>query len=728
MHETTFFSGRAQFAPLLFFLLLLTAAPGFCRVTAARDLSMTFACDPGNDLFKIVRASGYACRRYTTAEAAVRAAVPRSAVLLLADGYPERRTSVSETVLEQAAQKELRLYVEFPDSLPGITPVGGGAAPQKVVWERVVVASDAFGSGLPRYRILMVPDCRFVPLQGGEPLLALARVAGFDKTPYGLPAKTLPLLISDAGRRLLVASTCLSRLRVGRFGPWRDWLTVWQTILERLDPQAGPLHLVMQPTVYPAYGPERTLPPDAEQQAFRRGADWYRRSRLLLTPERAPEIRKRIGAGDASAPMAAGTVSGDGSQGILEGFASSINLDGRQDALIALRADCNAEAGMVLALDASVNGRRASAATAHRLLDFAFLTIAPGSDRKRADPTHPAFGLLAWGLGSRAWEVANYGDDNARTILAGVIAASSLRSARWDAVLLRALYANLRTTGKLGFRGDRIDMPDLERNGWRHYFDAPPVNYALNFEAYLWACYLWAYERTRDPVFLERTKTAIRMTMAAYPQGWRVKDTMERARILLPLAWLVRVEDTAQHRLWLRTIATDLIQLQQPSGTLRELFAGGGGHYQAPASNEAYGTGEAPLAQQDGDPVSDQLYTTGFALLGLHEAAAAIGDRNIKDAEDRLTGYLCRIQARSTLFPFLEGAWLRAFDYRRWDYWASAADIGWGPWNVETGWGPAWINAVLALRQRRISVWEFTADSRIREQKPQVDAEMGVER
>src|SRR5438874_9631999 len=98
---------------------------------------------------------------------------------------------------------------------------------------------------------------------------------------------------------------------------------------------------------------------------------------------------------------------------------------------------------------------------------------------------------------------------------------------------------------------------------------------------------------------------------------------MERARMLLPLAWLIRLEDTPEHRLWLSRVAMDLLKTQQPFGALREQFGGGGGHFHAPASNEAYGTGEAPLVQKDGDPVSDQLYTTGFALVGLHEASTA---------------------------------------------------------------------------------------------------------
>ena len=133
------------------------------------------------------------------------------------------------------------------------------------------------------------------------------------------------------------------------------------------------------------------------------------------------------------------------------------------------------------------------------------------------------------------------------------------------------------------------------------------------------------------------------MTMKVYPNQWRWQDNLERARMLLCLSWLVRVEDTPEHREWLTRVTDDLLAWQQRSGALRERLAQvHSGHFRTPQSNEEYGTGETPLLQQDGDPVTDQLYTTGFALLGLHEAVGATGDPKMKRAEDKLAEYLCR--------------------------------------------------------------------------------------
>jgi hypothetical protein len=132
-----------------------------------------------------------------------------------------------------------------------------------------------------------------------------------------------------------------------------------------------------------------------------------------------------------------------------------------------------------------------------------------------------------------------------------------------------------------------------------------------------------------------------------------------------------------------------------------------------PKSNDAYGTSEAPLIQENGDPVCDLLYTSNFAILGLHEAAAATGDPFYLQAEDKLAELLCRIQIRSAAHPELDGAWFRAFDFKRWDYWASNSDWGWGPWSIESGWTQAWITSVLAMRHLKTSCWELTANSRV---------------
>jgi hypothetical protein len=309
-----------------------------------------------------------------------------------------------------------------------------------------------------------------------------------------------------------------------------------------------------------------------------------------------------------------------------------------------------------------------------------------------------------------------YGDDNARSMLGMMLAAAGLKTDRFDERLLQALLANLRISGQLGFQPDRVDQGPLEKAGWEHFFRSRHTSLSPHYQATLWACYLWAYRHTGFELFLQRAKSAIGLTMTAYPDRWVWTNGLqqERAKMLLALAWLVRAQDTPEHRAWLRHIAGDLVASQDPCGAIREVIGQAGqGGCPPPASNAAYGTAEAPLIQSNADAASDLLYTCNFALLALHEAAAATGDSFYRTAEDKLATFLCRIQIRSENHPELEGGWFRAFDFKRWEFWASSTDAGWGAWCLESGWTQSWITSVLALRQMRSSLWDITADSRV---------------
>jgi hypothetical protein len=681
---------------------------------------LTFCCSVQNDLYLALRKARYP--RCETVLAAIQYAAPGSAVLLLADDYPGRQTALDSISFDLAQQKNLRVFIEYPAALPGLKL----AAPRTTTWERLVVASDKFAPALPRLSILAAHDCHFVPVNGSPAAdLVVARVAGYDTAIYSLPEKeAFPVLFDLPAIKMIVATTRLSGFVTGRYAPAHDWPLVWEKILNALDPQ-HPHHLDFEPVVKAAYSATSKLPRGFERRAFAEATGWFANSHLLVHPSEKVMLYQALAAnGETTAPARPDVPEGDGSLGILEGYASGILYDGNQTRRLPLRADCNLESAMVLALDSRFNGQKPRGLIASNLLDFVYFNSGM-CQGLRADPQHGAFGLIGWGDIAPAWLVANYGDDDARSMFATAVAAASLKTDRWDERLMRALLANLRTTGKLGFRTDRLDLPALEKNGWKAYYDGAPVDYSPHFESYLWASYLWAWQQTGFRPFLDRSKTAIAMTMKVYPGQWRWQDNLERAHMLLCLAWLVRVEDTPEHRAWLTQVAGDLLAWQQPSGAIRErLVMLQGGHYRVPQRNEDYGTTETPLLQQDGDPVTDQLYTTGFALLGLHEAVGATGDPKLKRAEDKLAEYLCRIQTRSTKLPYLNGTWFRAFDDRRWEAWASSADIGWGAWSIESGWGQAWTAALLALREQKTTVWDFTARSHVRDYFPKLRDQM----
>jgi hypothetical protein len=79
-------------------------------------------------------------------------------------------------------------------------------------------------------------------------------------------------------------------------------------------------------------------------------------------------------------------------------------------------------------------------------------------------------------------------------------------------------------------------------------------------------------EKTGYEPLLDKAKQAIAITMNHYPERWIWTNGIqqERARMILPLAWLVRVEDTPQHREWLELVCDDLLVNQVACGALRE--------------------------------------------------------------------------------------------------------------------------------------------------------------
>jgi len=140
--------------------------------TIPKGVRLYFSCSENNDLYRVAAASGISCFRYKDAREAVAHTPPHSALLILAEDYPDKATEIDTDVYQEAAQKRLDLYVEFPASLPSIS-VG---RPQLVslgrynnVLERAVVTSDSFGPALKQMRILELHECYYTPISAQNP-------------------------------------------------------------------------------------------------------------------------------------------------------------------------------------------------------------------------------------------------------------------------------------------------------------------------------------------------------------------------------------------------------------------------------------------------------------------------------------------------------------------------------------------------------------------------------
>jgi hypothetical protein len=692
-------------------IAIIGAAPADGAAGAGPKPAIVFQCAADNDLYRVMAAGGQDYPRFADPLQAVRAAAEGAGLLILADGYPQQTTAVAPQVFREAARKRVRLYVEYPAALPGMS-VG---PPRPTGLERVVVASGAFGASLEKLRILAIHDCHFVETKAARVHLVAAKVAGFDTAVYGLAdTVTHPILFEHPDGQILVSTTKLSQFVTARYATSDAMQAVWRMVLGWLQPGGRIPALDWTPTVRPAYARAARLPAGAARRAIVRGVDWHSRAKLLLdaaSQDRYAEDRpggQILRANTAPPPPDSQRAAGDGRFGVLEGFASQIDYRGRQPVRWWLRTDSNGESTLAFALRSKLDGDPASRRIAANLADWVYLK----SPFCLNDPARANFGLLLWGTGTPSL----YGDNDIKAILGCLGTAALLDTDRWDEALLKDILGNFRTTGIFGFRGCCLHNPTLLKEGWRHYHQARTVHFAPHYEAWIWASYLWLYDKTKYRPLLELPLRGIRRMMAAYPDNWEWTNGIqqERGRMLLPLAWLVRVDDRPEYRAWLKRLAGDIERCQDSCGAIREeLGAPGKGTCPPTGSNADYGRFEASLIQENGDPVADLLYTCNFTFLGLHEAAAATGDQQFRRMADKLAEFLVRIQIRSEAHPELDGGWFRAFDFHRWDYWGSNADAGWGAWSIEVGWTQAWIPTVLALRELGLNLWDLTGKSRI---------------
>ncbi|MBQ6470787.1 MAG: hypothetical protein IJJ33_02275 [Victivallales bacterium] len=628
-------------------------------------------------------------------EKAVAEADGGEGVLMPAWNYPALAgaPTVSAETLELAAKRNLKLYVEYPDYVGKMT----FGEPVQPPFSRAVVTDERFGTALAPLSILATHGawCRRAAAQV-LPLLEVGRVAGYRHATFGRPDQSLPLLFFHPGYpNVLVAATSLAHFRHARLAPMEDWRAVLEWLARFLGRrgQVAPWRM----RVAPRYARNGKLPADAAEEAFRASLNWLSRHAL-----------------------------GEAGNGVMmqEGFASGIDGQGRQLHRPQERGDCTGECALPFALDWELRRDPNSRRQCHGLLQRLFTS----SELICLQPENPAYGMLNFYAGIHGY----YGDDNCRAALSAVLATALTGSRQWDYAILRCLLSVLRTTGPLGYRHSRLDWPanfaDQGRN-WDFYRDEPTVNRRAHSQAWMWAAFLVAWRLTGHLPFHGQAVKGIADYIAHFPgeviwtNGW----TQELARMLLPLALLVRYQPSPENRRMLDLLWRELEPCLMECGAIREkLGPKESGVYPAPASNAQYGTTEAPLIQEDGDPCCDLLYTMNFAFPAVCEAAKATGEMKYAKAASRMSDFLTRIQARADDLPELSGAWLRGFDWELWDYWGSSADNGWGAWCVETGWTNCWIASTLRLRASRRTIGDLVEDGRMAALLPALLDEMSV--
>lgn len=670
------------------------------------------SCQSSNDLYGILqKQKNLIVRIHNSPFTAASDAEVGGVVIILSDEYPFNRVNLSEEFFKLVREKNLRVFLEYPSYLPGVEL----GKPVKANLERAVVNSSFFKNFPDSLNILNINGLSYIPAHVKNSHIVIAKVAGFDKSIFGLPENTSPLLFELPDYNVLVSTTKLSNFVKGRYSPRNEWVNVWMHILTYLMPETQIAELQCEYAIEPMYGETEKLPANFQKESITRGIEWFSNAKMLAHKSYDGVTQKIIDEGNQRLKWDKSMPVGNGQDGVYECIFSQIDENGNQPIGIIKRGDCISETAMTFACAGTILNNQKYIEISNNLLDF-YLVNSEATKNEYGNPKHGAYGLIPWGISNEAWYKASYGDDNARFFISALTTSVLAGIERWDETLMKTLLSLLRTTGINGFRGNRIDLPDFEKNGWEYYYNQDIINMHPHFEAYLWACMLWAYDKTGDLLFLERTRDAIHKTMANYPDNlkWANGLAQEKARMLLPLAWLVRIENTPKNRTMLLTVVNSILDLQDECGAIREEVGDlKMGRYPPPQSNEAYGTKEASLISQNGDLVCDLLYTTNFAFLGLHEAYYATNDFKIKVACDKLAEFLCRIQVASKDHPEVDGGWMRAFDFGRYEHWGSNADLGWGAWAIESGWTQGWILSVLALREMDTSIWDLTKKSKL---------------
>ncbi|MGN7785892.1 hypothetical protein ACTJIJ_15295 [Niabella sp. 22666] len=631
---------------------------------------------------------------------AIRSAAFGDGVMVL-----QNRHAPSAGELDILSRKRLKVFLQYPSFIGNTVP-----DEQKVTLERVVMNTSCVRD-MDSLAILSVNDHSFYKYSPKKLTYAyIAKIAGFDKAEYGFEGVNRhPFLFIENG--ILVAGADISKWQRARFGPQEYWKNLWQFIFHYV----GISKTVLWNTdnsVQPALNKNSSVAPGDYLNALQLGAGWYTRSKLLVADNwqyLVNEQTRKNGEGVIFPAVNDSMKAGDGRLGILEGHASFINHDGSQPVRWWLRGDCQAETAFALSSAASVLKKPYYDTIAQNLLRYLYQTsnLRQG---ERNDPASSSFGLIGWATTDPD---AYYGDDNARVLLGSIGASANMKTIDWNSFIIEGILGNFRTAGCNGFRGPWFRDAAMQKTDWKTLSKREIVNVHPHYESWLWALYLWLYDKTQYEPLKDKAKEAIAITMAHFPEWkWTNGIQQEYARMLLPLAWLVRVEDSPQHRNWLKMVALTLLKDLDESGAIKErLGIAGLGRYDKIRSNVEYGTKEAPLISEYGDQVTDLLYTLNFCSFGLNEAYAATNDDYYENALKKIDDFFVRVQVKAPNHQDLDGAWFRAFDFGRWEYWASNADSGWGPWGTQTGWTQSWIINALASRITNRNFWEFTKAS-----------------
>ena len=378
----------------------------------------------------------------------------------------------------------------------------------------------------------------------------------------------------------------------------------------------------------------------------------------------------------------AGILQCEGKEGVYEGLGTEIMPDGKQQVNTVLRNDCIGEVALAYFMDSLLRDDKKSREISDNLAYINF-------EQLQCKDNNEFHGMMRWT--QQAWGVC-YQDDVARAVIPQLLKCLYTGEKLYLKECVDALNFLVRTTGTDGTRPNRTDNVSLNKAAIEKLATTPANFPSAHYNAYYYAALLLGYKLTKEERFRDIAVKGPETIMKAYPDTIReMSQTEEYCRLILPLSWLFWVTNEERHKGWLYLVTNDLQRFKHTTGAYLEWDDG----YKATMRNKA-GEGESSLLAANGEPVIDLLYSNNWLPIGFIQAYFVTGDIYFKALWEEIAKFMINAQVISE-DKQIDGVWARGFDVSLMEVFGSPADVGWGPWAVESGWTMGEIAAGLIM-------------------------------
>lgn len=394
---------------------------------------------------------------------------------------------------------------------------------------------------------------------------------------------------------------------------------------------------------------------------------------------------------------ASDTLLSNGKRGVKEGFSTEINTDGVQIVAENIRADCIGETSFFYYMFGKAYKDSSAIETAGNLNTFLneHFIIQEGDNE----------GFVRW---SNAAYQSSYGDDAAR-MLFGLLFKNLFGDGNQQEYkdIVKVCDHIVSTSALDGTRPSRIEIEELTPEYIKTIKELENHSTSAHYSAYTYASLLLAYLLTGNKTYFTTGKKGMDQLIQHYPETVREQSqTQEEARLIFPLSVLYFVTQDDEYKDVLKKVCMDMNLRHHESGCYLEWDEG----YKAHMRNTD-GDGECSLLSHNGDSVVDLLYTNNWLPLSFSMAYIATQDPYYIDKYKETAKFLMEIQMQSEQKQ-LNGAWARGYDPTYMEYFGSPADMGWGPYCIETGWTVAEIGAGLIFGEEHESIREALLERR----------------